>query len=287
VSVETAELEAAVEFFLAGDTVVLSGAGLSTDSGIPDYRGPNGTLKRRLPMQYKEFTAGAEARRRYWARSAIGWTYMKAVAPNSGHRALAELERMGLVSGIITQNVDGLHSGAGSTHCIELHGSLSRVVCLDCGRYEGREALQARILACNPGWDEQAAVVRPDGDVELDESQVPSFSVPPCSYCGGVLKPDVVFFGENVPRPRVDEAFSLLSRSRRLAVVGSSLTVYSGFRFVDRAAKDGKPILILNDGKTRGDSLASLRISHRITPILEGLLTEIASSYSRKASGPG
>jgi len=238
--------------------VVLTGAGLSTDSGIPDYRGPGSPA--RAPMTYGEFVSGETARQRYWARSHLGWSRMRQADPNPGHRALVALDPELL----ITQNVDGLHERAGSRRLVALHGRIADVVCLDCRTTSTRAALQERLDAANVGWlQEHADVeVRPDGDVDLEETA--GFAVPACEVCGGVLKPDVVFFGENVPAPRVERCYAavdaLTDSGGALLVAGSSLTVMSGFRFVRRAAKAGTPVVIVNRGATRGDELAAYRL---------------------------
>jgi NAD-dependent SIR2 family protein deacetylase len=238
--------------------VVLTGAGLSTDSGIPDYRGPGSPA--RTPMTYQEFVSGPAARQRYWARSHLGWSRIGRAEPNAGHRALAALDPELL----ITQNVDGLHEAAGSRRLVALHGRIADVICLDCRKTSSRAQLQARLEAHNPGFTERHASVqvRPDGDVELDDTD--SFVVPPCTDCGGVLKPDVVFFGENVPPPRVERCYAavdgLVSSGGTLLVAGSSLTVTSGFRFVRRAARAGVPVAIVNRGPTRGDDLATYKL---------------------------
>ncbi|MDR7274641.1 NAD-dependent SIR2 family protein deacetylase [Catenuloplanes atrovinosus] len=244
-----------------GDVVVLSGAGLSTESGIPDYRGPSGVARARAPMTYQAFTREPDARRRYWARSHVGWRTIARAAPNAGHAAVAALEQAGLLTGIITQNVDGLHQAAGAKRVVELHGGLDRVICLDCGEVGPREALDARLAAANPAFTAEAIEIKPDGDVEIDEELEAGFRVPPCESCGdGLLKPDVVFFGETVPRERVQECFALVESARSLLVLGSSLTVMSGRRFVLRAAKRGIPVAIVNRGVTRGDAYAQLRL---------------------------
>jgi NAD-dependent SIR2 family protein deacetylase len=254
-----------IEIFGAGNVAVLSGAGLSTESGIPDYRGPSGQARRPgQPMTYQAFTGSAAARQRYWARSHLGWRHITGATPNPGHRAVATLERVGLVGGIITQNVDGLHQAAGASSVTELHGSLHRVVCLSCWQRSPREELDARLRAANPGWargfsdagpsGSSEPAVNPDGDVALEETS--GFVVADCASCGGLLKPDVVFFGENVPRPRVASCFDLVSASSALVVLGSSLTVLSGLRYVRHAASLGIPVVIVNQGATRGDSLA-------------------------------
>ena len=258
----------------AGSVVILSGAGLSTESGVPDYRGPTGELRARLPMTIAEFTGSVAARRRYWARSHRGWRRMSAAAPNAGHAAITALQAAGLVRGIITQNVDGLHHRAGARDVIELHGSLADVVCLECGARSDRARLDARLHAANPDLDLAFAAPvevsdRPDGDVELPEAQVESFTLVECEACGSdMLKPDVVFFGENVPRERVDRCFALVEGAASLLVVGSSLTVMSGLRFVHRAERDGIPVAIVNRGSTRGDPSATVRVDAALGDVL-------------------
>jgi NAD-dependent SIR2 family protein deacetylase len=247
-----------VDVVASGGVLILSGAGLSTESGIPDYRGPTGLARRVTPMTYQTFTGSAAARRRYWARSYLGWRHIARAVPNDGHRAVAGLSRRGLLTGIITQNVDGLHQAAGASAVTELHGSLHRVVCLACGQRTSRTELGRRLEAANPAWDaELAALVNPDGDAVLDEEVTESFQVADCSACHGVLKPDVVFFGENVPRPRAEACYALVERSRALVVLGSSLTVMSGFRYVRHAAGLERPVVIVNQGATRGDAYAT------------------------------
>ena len=256
-----------------GAVVVLSGAGISTESGIPDYRGPSGaSLRRHAPMTYQAFRDDPVARRRYWARSHVGWQLMRTATPNDGHRAVAELERRGLVTGTITQNVDGLHQAAGSRAVIDLHGRLDRVVCLACGTTSSRAALRERLDEVNREWRATVTAVNPDGDVDLPDEQLDGFVVVDCLECGGLLKPDVVYFGENVPVARVEASYSLLDGARLLLVLGSSLTVFSGRRFVLRAAKDGIPVAIVNDGPTRGDDLAAIKLE---TPLGETLTTVI------------
>jgi NAD-dependent SIR2 family protein deacetylase len=259
-----------------GGVVVLSGAGISTESGIPDYRGPSGSLRARLPMTIREFTGSSAARQRYWARSQIGWRRMSGAAPNAGHRAVAELERSGALAGIITQNVDGLHQAAGARDVIELHGSLAWVVCLECGSRTTRTALDERLRASNPGFDVVSLAPspsKPDGDVELADEHVARFQLVGCDRCGSdLLKPDVVFFGENVPRPRVDRCYELVEAGSSLLVLGSSLTVMSGLRFVQRARRDGIPVAIVNRGVTRGDPLADLKLDAPLGATLTGLV---------------
>jgi NAD-dependent SIR2 family protein deacetylase len=238
---------------------VLSGAGLSTESGIPDYRGPTGLARRAEPMTYQTFTGSDQARRRYWARSHLGWRHVARAEPNDGHRAVAALQDRGLLAGIITQNVDGLHQAGGARQVIELHGSLDRVVCLGCRRRTPRDELDQRLRAANPGWQARATAINPDGDAVLTDADTAGFAIVDCRACGGVLKPDVIFFGENVPRDRVGECYQLVSQARALLVLGSSLTVMSGYRFVRHAAGEGIPVAIINRGPTRGDGQASLR----------------------------
>jgi NAD-dependent SIR2 family protein deacetylase len=256
------DLERLRDLVHSGSVTILCGAGLSTESGIPDYRGPTGALRARLPMTIAEFTHSVQARRRYWARSHRGWRRMRAATPNAGHEAIGALQAAGLVRGIITQNVDGLQQRAGTRDVIELHGSLADVVCLRCGARSDRARLDARLRAANPGLTASAAVSdRPDGDVELPEAEVESFELVGCEACASdMLKPDVVFFGENVPRERVDRCFALVESAASLLVVGSSLTVMSGLRFVHRAERRGIPVAIVNRGTTRGDPSATVRI---------------------------
>ncbi|MFJ4440112.1 NAD-dependent protein deacetylase [Streptomyces sp. NPDC088923] len=240
---------------------VLTGAGISTESGIPDYRGPAGSLRHHTPMTYEEFTGSEEGRRRYWARSHAGWRRIWRAAPNAGHYAVEALRRAGFVNGVITQNVDGLHRAAGTREAVELHGGLDRVSCLDCGRVTAREELDGRLRALNGDFGEAAgARINPDGDVELPAELVRDFRIAPCAACGGVLKPDVVFFGESVPKPRVRRCFDLVDAGHGVLVLGSSLTVMSGLRFVRHAARAGKPVVIINQGPTRGDDRATLRL---------------------------
>jgi NAD-dependent SIR2 family protein deacetylase len=256
----TAGLAELAALVAAGGAVVLGGAGLSTESGIPDYRGPTSQGRRAEPMTYQAFTGSAAARRRYWARSHLGWRHIARARPNDGHRAVAALQRRGLVSGIITQNVDGLHQAAGAAPVIELHGSLDRVVCLGCRQRTPRGDLDRRLRAANPGWQARATAINPDGDAVLTDAETQSFALVDCESCGGVLKPDVIFFGENVPRVRVDECYGLVGQARALVVLGSSLTVMSGYRFVRHAARLGIPVAIVNSGPTRGDGDAQVRV---------------------------
>ncbi len=272
-----ATIESLAALMRGRDTVVLSGAGISTESGIPDYRGPAASARPVRPITYREFTTSADARARYWSGSLVGWPRIAGAVPNGGHRAVARMETGGALMGVITQNVDGLHLAAGSTRVIELHGSLSMVGCLECGRVVPRAEVQERMLQENSAWAEAAGELSPDGDSRMDVSRLPCFVVPACTACGGILKPQVVFFGENVPREVTESAFGLLEEAEVLLVAGSSLAVYSGFRFVERAARDGKPVAIVNQGETRGDSLAALRLD---LP-LGAALTRLASLLQR------
>lgn len=254
-----------------GGTVVLSGAGISTESGIPDYRGPDGALTRHTPMTYQTFVADPDARCRYWARSYVGWHRISAARPNAGHHAVARLYRQGLLSGIITQNVDGLHQSAGAAEVTELHGSLFRVTCLRCGDTTSRHQFDAWLREANPHFEATVTRVNPDGDVDLPPDRLDRFRVVDCPLCGGVIKPDVVFFGETVPASRVSACFQLVERARLLLVLGSSLTVMSGRRFVLRAAKLGTPVAIVNRGGTRGDGYATVTIDAALGAVLPRL----------------
>ena len=266
----TAVIEPVVELLRDRGFTALTGAGMSTDSGIPDYRGPGSVS--RAPMTYQEFVSGPAAQQRYWARGFVGWSRMGYAEPNAGHTALAELEAREVCTAVITQNVDGLHERAGSRRLVALHGRIADVVCLDCGDRSSRAALQHRMAAANPGWLERhaAAPVRPDGDVETDDTG--DFVVPRCLQCAGVLKPDVVYFGENVPKPRVEHCYALVDeaadRGSALLVLGSSLTVMSGLRFVRHAAKRAVPVVIVNRGATRGDPLATVTLHHGTSDFL-------------------
>lgn len=249
----------------------LTGAGMSTDSGIPDYRGETGRARVSTPIQHRDFVHHEAVRRRYWARSFLGWPRISTAKPNPAHVALAQLEQAGVVAHVITQNVDRLHHAAGSRRVIELHGALANVVCLTCGAKELRAELQSRLSRMNDDLVARDVVVAPDGDAELPAQATESFRVPGCLACGGVLKPDVVFFGDNVPRPIVDEAFRVVEDADALLVLGTSLTVFSGFRFVRRAAEKQKPIVIVNRGETRGDPLATARIDAPLGEVLPQL----------------
>lgn len=282
------DIDALVTLMRGRRAVVLAGAGCSTESGIPDYRGPEGRLKTRKPIQYGEFVRSAASRRRYWARSTVGWQRVAEAAPNAAHRALAQLEERALVAGVITQNVDGLHQAAGSRRVIELHGSLAQVVCLTCDTRTLRNDLQRRLIASNPDWLmslQRSRTARhpesaPDGDAELNHDAYESFVVPGCEECGGVMKPDVVFFGENVPRERVAECWTLLDRSEVLLVVGSSLTVYSGRRFVYGANERGIPIGIVNLGPTRADEFAVAKVEGRLGSVIPRLAEALEPAHT-------
>jgi NAD-dependent SIR2 family protein deacetylase len=266
--------------FLAGrrSAVVLSGAGLSTESGIPDYRGVTGRRRRSVPMTYQEFTADEASRRRYWARSHLGWRAVAQARPNAGHRAVTRLVRSGLLAGVITQNVDGLHTAAGAPETIDLHGRLDRVMCLGCGARSPRARLDERLAAANPGFREVAAEHNADGDAELPADRAALFRTVPCETCRtGKLKPDVVFFGENVPAERVHRCYDLVDASFALLVLGSSLTVMSGLRFVRRAARQGTPVAIVNQGPTRGDAFAALRLDLPLGPALSALAERLGA----------
>ena len=269
------------EWIAEGGVVVLSGAGLSTDSGIPDYRGPSGSARRTTPMTYQAFTRDPVARRRYWARSHLGWRTIGEARPNDGHRAVARLQELGALDGIITQNVDGLHQAAGATDVVELHGNLARITCLDCGELTTRTALADRLDATNPDFAATASAINPDGDAELDDTELDGFTVVDCTGCGGMLKPDVVYFGETVPPERVARSFELVGDARTLLVLGSSLTVMSGRRFVLRAVKDGVRVAIVNRGVTRGEPYAGLLVDAPLGIVLPHLAARVAELSSR------
>ncbi|WP_407946381.1 NAD-dependent protein deacetylase [Pedococcus dokdonensis] len=270
-------LDAVAALLARGNALVLTGAGISTDSGIPDYRGPDGT-RRVTPMQYAEFVGSSQARQRYWARSYVGWQRFNRARPNSGHEAVARLQRQGLVGPVITQNVDGLHQRAGATDVEELHGALARVLCLTCGDRSSRWDLDDRMRVANPGYTVTSDEIRPDGDIVLNELDVDAFRTPLCLVCGqDTLKPDVVFFGESVPKPLVEKCFELTEAATSLVVLGSSLKVMSGYRFVRRAAACGIPVAIITRGPTRGDAEATLQVDAPLGPTLEALLSRLAA----------
>lgn len=254
---------------------VLTGAGISTDSGIPCYRDTDGNRTGRAPILLKDFMGSEHARKRYWARSMIGWPLLAGSAPNDAHRSLAQLQQRGLFTRLVTQNVDGLHTSAGSADVIELHGNIGRVRCLTCGDETSRATLQQIITADNPGFAGFNAPAVADGDAQLEED-FETFRVPPCGVCGGILKPDVVFFGEGVPRSRVASASAALDQADAMLVLGSSLMVYSGYRFCEWAARDGKPIAAVNFGRTRADALLQLKVEASCGPTLSALARELA-----------
>lgn len=250
---------------------------MSTASGIPDYRDRSGNWKHSQPMHYGEFVASKAARRRYWARSYIGWQRFALAQPNPAHRALADLESRGRVDTLITQNVDGLHSKAGSRRVIDLHGNLGQVRCLGCDAVHRRDDFQQSLEDANPGWQARARVFRADGDAELANADVASFAVPECAHCGGILKPDVVMFGESVPKDRVQEVINAVDRADALLVVGSSLMVFSGYRFARHASATGKPIAIVNQGCTRADDIASLKVDEDCAQVLPAAIGAVVA----------
>ncbi|MFJ9556600.1 NAD-dependent protein deacetylase [Nocardiopsis sp. NPDC101807] len=252
-----------------GPVVALTGAGVSTDSGIPDYRGPGSPPRK--PMTYQQFVGDAAFRRHYWARNHVGWHHVHRTRPNDGHRALADLEAAGAVSAVITQNVDTLHEAAGSRRVIDLHGRYDRVVCLGCSEVVSRASLAERLSALNPGFADGVADVEvaPDADAVLASTE--GFRVADCGACGGMLKPDIVYFGENVPKPRVMEGYRLVDEASALLVAGSSLTVFSGRRYVKRAVEQGKPVVVLNRGQTRADGVAALTVDAGCSEVLRSL----------------
>jgi NAD-dependent SIR2 family protein deacetylase len=252
--------------------VVLSGAGVSTGSGIPDYRDRNGDWKHAEPIQFGPFVQCEATRRRYWARSYVGWQRFSGARPNAAHHALAELERAVDIDTLITQNVDGLHREAGSRNVIDLHGELNKVRCLSCDAVTPRTRFQQRLRDANPDWHADVFRFKPDGDAELADDSYVNFVVPDCAICGGMIKPDVVMFGESVPKSRVSDAVAAVDRADALLVIGSSLMVYSGFRFARRAAAAEKPIAIVNQGRTRADDIATLKIDADCATVLENTL---------------
>jgi NAD-dependent SIR2 family protein deacetylase len=271
-----ASVEALLEFIRQHDQImVLTGAGVSTASGIPAYRDNDGQWRRRNPILFHEFMASEVMRRRYWARSYFGWPQIAKARPNAAHRALARLEEQGSLSGLVTQNVDGLHARAGSKALIEFHGSLAKVTCLDCGERFERDRIQRELETLNPDWSPTVLGFNPDGDAELDAKAYPGFRVADCSSCGGRLKPDVVFFGEPVPAERAASVNNTLNRSDALIVVGSSLVVMSGLRIVRQAASAGKPVVAVNVGRTRGDDLLRFKLSQDCVEVFERVISAI------------
>jgi NAD-dependent SIR2 family protein deacetylase len=242
---------------------VLTGAGVSTESGIPDYRDREGQWKRTPPVTWQAFMGEQATRQRYWARSMVGWRRFGSALPNPVHYALVELQRRGQIGLLVTQNVDRLHQRAGSRDVVDLHGRLDQVRCMACERREPRETFQQTLCQRNPDWATLDAADAPDGDADLENQDFARFEVPPCPRCGGIMKPDVVFFGENVPRERVEAATLAWQQADAVLVLGSSLMVYSGFRFINAAAKAGKPVAAVNLGQTRADALLTLKIDAR------------------------
>ncbi|HEY4374965.1 MAG TPA: NAD-dependent protein deacetylase [Burkholderiales bacterium] len=255
--------------------MVLTGAGVSTGSGIPDYRDHEGAWKRRPPVSHQDFLADPQVRRRYWARSLAGWPQMAGAAPNPAHTALAQLEAAGHLTQLVTQNVDGLHARAGSRALLELHGSIHAIGCMDCGARSSRSLLQAQMAQANPAFAALAGAIAPDGDADLEAADFAEFVVPACEACGGLIKPDVVFFGDSVPRARLESAWEALAQSDALLVAGSSLMVYSGYRFCLKAAEMGKPIAAINLGRTRADALFALKAEAACAPALRELLEQL------------
>ena len=251
---------------------VLTGAGISTASGIPDYRGPDGLWKRTAPSTYQAFIRDPAMRRRYWMRSFVGWPAVARARPNRAHEALVELESRGRTTALVTQNVDGLHSCAGQRTVIDLHGRIDQVICLDCGARAARAEVQRNLADANPDWTSLSAAIAPDGDADFEHADVSRFRTPVCSGCGGLLKPDVVFFGENVPRARVADAHDALRQADAMLVVGSSLMVYSGYRFARMAHDAGMPLAILTRGVTRADDLATLKLDADCGAVLAGAI---------------
>ena len=278
----------------AGRVAVLSGAGLSTESGIPDYRGSTGAARPATPMTVQVFRGSEAAQQRYWSRSHLGWRTIARARPNDGHRAVASLQQLGRLTGTITQNVDGLHQAAGATGVLELHGNLDRVLCLRCGEVSSREALDVRLREANPHWQGRVGSIKPDGDVEIEAAgpgspagDVPEagFHIVACQICAGMLKPDVVFFGETVPPHRVAACFETVEQAGGLLVLGSSLTVMSGYRFVLRASKLGIPVAIVNQGPTRGDGHAGLRLDAPLGQVLQAATQRLGGPPSPVSHG--
>lgn len=278
-------LDHLTDLVAAGGVVALTGAGMSTDSGIPDYRGPDGQ-RRVQPMTIAEFKASPANRQRYWARAFVGWDRFRAARPNLAHHAVAALQRLGLLGTVITQNVDGLHQEAGAVDVIDLHGTLASIRCLQCGAMSSRASVQAQLAERNPGFVARAAaavadrpVIQPDGDVALPGNVVRSFDPPRCPACGSDgMKPDVVFFGDSVPRERVDACTSAVAQARSLLVLGSSLQVMSGLRFVRQASALGRPVGLVTRGPTRGDGLVTARVDGGLSPTLTALLDRLGDA---------
>jgi NAD-dependent SIR2 family protein deacetylase len=270
------DVDRVLEVVAGRRVAVLTGAGISTDSGIPDYRGPSSPPCN--PMTYQQFVGDPEFRQRYWARNHVGWRRMDAARPNAGHRALARLERAGLVGGVITQNVDLLHTKAGSRRVIDLHGTYARVRCLGCEALISRMALADRLEDANPGFGDvtDGLEVAPDADAVVTDTA--GFWMVDCERCGGMLKPDIVYFGENVPKPRVAATYDLVDSAEVLLAAGSSLTVMSGLRFIRHAAKTGRPVVIVNRGRTRGDNLADLTLDAGCSEVLTTIADAVTTA---------
>lgn len=277
-STASQDIERLAALLRQGPFAVITGAGLSTVSGIPAYRDEHGQWQHARPVQHQAFLESETVRRRYWARSFLGWPRIAACQPNAGHFALAKLEQQGWLTGLITQNVDGLHQKAGCQNLIELHGALADVVCLSCHARLARSTLQTRLEISNAGFSPAVGRPAPDGDVHLEDSAYADFQTPDCPHCAGVLKPDVVFFGDNVPRDRVQSAMHMVEQAHGLLIVGSSLMVYSGYRFADRAHQLGKPVVAINQGMTRADSLLNLKINQECGAALMALTQRLPST---------
>jgi NAD-dependent SIR2 family protein deacetylase len=262
-----------------GRLFVLTGAGISTGSGIPAYRDEYGEWRRPTPVQYRDFVRSHPTRQRYWARSLVGWPAFERARPNRCHRVLADWEHSGFLKQIVTQNVDRLHQSAGSRQVIDLHGRLDRVICIDCGQRRPRGSFQHQLQTLNPAYASLSAAAGPDGDAFLDELSFDDVVVPACASCGGMLKPDVVFFGETIARSVVDAAIEALAAADALLIIGSSLMVYSGYRFCRLAAEQGKPIVAITPGRTRADDLLTFKVSARFEAVLDALVPGGVSPY--------
>jgi NAD-dependent SIR2 family protein deacetylase len=264
---------------------VITGAGISTESGIPDYRDENGDWKRKSPITHQQFVREVPFRKRYWSRSMVGWKMMKQASPNRGHLALTELEKSGWLQVIVTQNVDGLHQQAGSQHVVDLHGSIARCICLQCGDLILRKDLQYTLESINPEFAELTATSAPDGDADLNGQTLEKFQVPDCQICGGILMPDVVFYGGSVPKTRVAYLLQQLARADALLVIGSTLTTYSSYRYCLAGAAQHKPIIAINSGLTRADHLLSLKVRTHCGEVLHSLASHLNSSTNSHLSG--
>ena len=266
----------------AAPLLVLTGAGISTGSGIPTYRDERGRWLRSDPITHQEFIDDARQRQRYWGRSTLGWPAISSARPTPAHDGLTALERDDMLHWVVTQNVDRLHQRAGTTRVIDLHGRLDRVHCLDCGRFSERSALQARLINLNPGLQRAVSPARPDGDADLAEDEIDSVRVPACVDCGGTLMPDVVFFGGSIPGERVSHSREALHACRGLLVIGSSLQVYSGYRFCRWAKELGIPLFIANPGETRADAMAD----HRLHLPADAVVTALRQAWSAREATP-